>query len=530
MMLKRFICGLVGAFLVPGIVWAQASDGPACDDNKTRLEDSRYLRALSLDLRGKLPSVEDYAKMSDDGLETVLDAYLDSDEFGDRVVRHHRAMLWNNLAGTPVLSSGTRLVAGEGGVLYRPSISRTYRGSEVGCLNEPVRRKADGTIDWLDGSRTYMVDRMRITDATRQEGYVEVEPYWAPGTTVKICAWDAQAAMVSPSGTRCNTNAAHTDAACGCGAGLRWCATGAVDKTIGDALVSDVDRRIKTVVLSDTASYSELFTSRRAFVNGPLVHFYRHLTGFPGDVSFEPVAFDVARLPNLPANAVDSWREIEVPEYHAGVLTSPAYLLRFQTNRARADRLFDAFLCSPLQPPPGGLVFNQTRPNPDLQRRDGCKYCHANLEPTAAYWGRWAELGAGYLDATTFPARRTDCDACARTGEQCSEDCRKYYLLSALSVEEEPFLGMLKAYQFRADAHFPHVEQGPRLLVLSSIVDSRFSECASRGIAQRLMGREVTLGEKAWLLGMAQGFVDSGYKYKQLVKQIVSSDVYRRVR
>ena len=51
----------------------------------------------------------------------------------------------------------------------------------------------------------------------------------------------------------------------------------------------------------------------------------------------------------------DRWVEIELPEQHAGILTSPAYLLRFQTNRARASRFADAFLCEPFTPPAGGL-------------------------------------------------------------------------------------------------------------------------------------------------------------------------------
>jgi hypothetical protein len=315
---------------------------------------------------------------------------------------------------------------------------------------------------------------------------------------------------------------------CGCGAGLKYCVVQSIVQDVNRAIEEDVDRRIKAVILNDEP-YTELFTSRRAYVNGPLVHFYRYQTGFPQDVSLEPAPVDVERLPNLSATAKDTWREIELPTHHAGLLTSPAYLLRFSTNRARADRLFNAFMCSPLIPPAGGLVFNQTRPNPDLQRRDGCKYCHANLEPTAAFWGRWGELGAGFLDPVKFPPRRSDCEACARTGEQCSEECRRFYVMNALTVEEEPYLGMLKSYQFRQSVHERHVEEGPKLLVINSVVDSRFGDCVSQKIAARLMGRELLEDEADWLRKLAQEFVSSNYSYKSWVKAILKSENYRRV-
>ena len=46
---------------------------------------------------------------------------------------------------------------------------------------------------------------------------------------------------------------------------------------------------------------------------------------------------------------------VEAGPAHAGVLTSPAYLLRFQTHRARANRFHVSFLCQPFVAPDGGL-------------------------------------------------------------------------------------------------------------------------------------------------------------------------------
>jgi hypothetical protein len=88
---------------------------------------------------------------------------------------------------------------------------------------------------------------------------------------------------------------------------------------------------------------------------------------------------------------------------------------------------------------------------------------------------------------------------------------------------------MLKSYQFRQDVHERHVEEGPKLLVINSVVDSRFGDCVSRKIASRLMGRTLLEEEGEWLGTLAQEFVSSNYSYKALVKAILKSDNYRRV-
>jgi hypothetical protein len=101
--------------------------------------------------------------------------------------------------------------------------------------------------------------------------------------------------------------------------------------------------------------------------------------------------------------------------------------------------------------------------------------------------------------------------------------------MNALTVEEEPYLGMLKSYQFRQSVHERHVEEGPKLLVINSVVDSRFGDCVSQKIAARLMGRELLDDEADWLRKLAQEFVSSNYSYKSLVKAILKSENYRRV-
>lgn len=515
---------LLGVLLIP--LWtvpiqarAEVANEPLmCRPDNPELDALGYLRALSLDLRGRLPAAEEIAQVRADPaiLETFIDAWLATDDFADRAVRAHRAILWNNIQNVNFLNGNQMNMAvfNPGSLYWRSLPALRSRGERVPCLDEPARFDDDGQIQYT------------MIDGNRREGWVMVEPFWAPGTQIKVCAFDAQAAMVSPTGTPCWTGAGAGDAKCGCGPNLQWCRFGT--DYIPRSFAKDVDLRIRALIKEDRP-YTELFTSRRAYVNGPLVHFWKNQKSIPGDVRLEPVAIDLDKLPNIPYTEVDTWAEIELPPQHAGVLTSPAFLARFQTNRARAARFDDSFLCSPLSPPPGGLPANAI-PYADLQKRDGCKYCHALLEPTGAYWGRWPERGGGFLAPETFPPRRSDCEACGRTGQQCTADCRSYYVTNALSPEEQPFLGMLKSYEFRRDEHTRNVEFGPKLLVLSTIVDNRFPSCVARRAAEGLLGRQLSVDEQPWLNELAMSFLATNYKYRALVKQIVKSDAYRRAR
>ncbi len=527
--MRRAITTCGTALLAIGLAVPAYADGVEpneCAPDEVTLEKLAHAKALSLDLRGRLPTMNEYATVASASEipESMVDEWLASDDFAERIVRHHRDLLWNNISGINLHNYAVRF---QGGIMWRRDASVHYRGGEYGCLNEPARFADDGEILYTETVRTRIENGREIREAVRQEGYVEVAPYWAPDTTVRVCAYDAQDRLHSSSGTSCGTTSGVADVECGCGPNLRWCVAGAVGNKINRAMMEDVERRIRGLVMTNRP-YTDLFSSRVAYVNGPLSHYYRYQTGFPGDVAVLPNPVDAERVPEIPFHEEDTWVAYELPEHHAGILTSPAFLLRFQTQRARANRFFDAFLCSPLQPPKGGLVFDGV-PHRDLQRRQGCKYCHALLEPTGAFWGRWPENGAGFLPAEKFPAVRDDCMACARRGQRCNTECRRYYMMSAFNLEEEQFLGMLNSYYYRRDQHFTNVEEGPKLLVLSAVVDSRFPTCAATKLATRMLGRDLAEGDQDWLDRLARDFVASGYDYRALVKSVVMSDVYRRV-
>ena len=494
-----------------------------CRTDEPRLDKYGYLRSLSLDLLGRIPTLDEYGALDsvDDVPEEIIDGMLASEGFVNRAVRLHRGLLWNNISNVSLTNfqSALRVTSGR---FWRTRVALDYRGAFVPCADRPATFDADGQIE-------VTVD----AEGIRREGYVEVSPYWDPTSTIRVCAFDAQTTEVSSRGVDCSTNAGFRDTECGCGPNLRQCRYGGYnDRRLTAAFAEDAERRVAAVI-RENRPYTEIFTSRRGFVNGPLVHYLKYQRMLPAGVRLDPSPYDTDLLPDLSYSEDEfNWVEIELDAGHSGVLTTPAYLLRFQTNRARASQFYTSFLCQPFSPPNGGLpaVDPDTLPHPDLQQRDGCKYCHALLEPAASHWGRWPERGAGYLDPDDYPAARDDCRTCGTTGRLCSLACRTHYVTRTLSREQEPYIGMLNAYQFLRPSHQRNVESGPKYLLNSAIVDDRFPTCTARRALEGFFGRDLTETEIEQMRTLARRFVGSSFNYRQLVKAVVTSPVYRRVR
>ena len=84
--------------LVPASAQDDVTEPLTCPPDQEWLDGHRWLRAISLDLRGVVPEPEEYAQLVGDEVpEALVDAWLDSDAFIERAVRTHRALLWNNV-------------------------------------------------------------------------------------------------------------------------------------------------------------------------------------------------------------------------------------------------------------------------------------------------------------------------------------------------------------------------------------------------------------------------------------------------
>lgn len=488
-----------------------------CPDDGGWLDGEAHLRALSLDLRGVVPEAGEVALVDGEVPEAVIDAWLASDAFGARAARFHRKLLWNNISNVNSIPVASQLGA-RGGIWWVRSRSARYRGMfDAHCGTEPAQFAADGSVVPVPQP-----------DGTVQEGWVWVRPYWNPSAQIQVCAFDAREARTSPSGSDCGSYSAFSDPSCGCGPELQWCGYGVEHRQTMAAFGDEIDLRVRQNV-SENRSWLDLLTGNTGFVNGRTAHFLRHRGPVTAGLRFDVPAVDPASLPDL-GFTDPTWVEVDLGDHHSGVLTSPAFLGRFQTGRARANQFYDAFFCQPFQPPDGGLPeVDEPRPSLDLTVRAGCKYCHALLEPAAAHWGRWAEFGAGYLDPDTYPAFDPLCAECAAGLADCSESCNRHYLIRPLSTEQDPYVGWLDAYQFLEERHDVHVDRGPSLLVEQGLADGRIPRCAATQAATWLLGRAPLPEEEPWIDELATGFVQSDYRWRSLVKAIVTSSAYRSV-
>lgn len=482
-----------------------------------QMEGTELLRAMSLDLRGVVPSMEEYQAVQDGGaVDGVIDQWLDSPGFTERVVKQHRSLLWNNVSNVRLTPNQSRLIT-RNGVWFRNAASTPLRGVfNLGCTTRDAEFDEFG---WPI--------REEVTPGVYDEGSLVISPYWDPENPVRVCAFDAMEQQYAPDGTDCGDVNGIADDQCGCGPDLQWCIPVAVEREILDGMGEDVDHRIRAMVDNDQP-YTELLTGNTGYLNGPVTHFLTHQTERRSGFRFSPNSIDAERLPDL-AYTDDGMVPVALGDHHSGVLTSPAWLLRFQTQRSRANQFHNSFLCQPFVPPSNGLPeVSEEEQSLDLTARDGCQYCHALLEPAAAHWGRWAESGAAYLEPETFPAFNPACLECSTRGG-CTDECRTFYVTQRLAPEQDPFIGYMNAFEFLEDRHATHVDQGPALLVNKTMADGRLPECVAEKTAEWLLGRSPTSAEEPWVEELATRFAEAGFDYKTLIRDIVTSENYRRL-
>ena len=230
---------IIACLLLPGAAQSDPPPAdPACLEAEPTTDKYQYLRSLSVALRGTPPSLDEYEALH--GLDDVPDAWIDdwlnSVAFSQQVSRFHRSLLWNRVDNrTPYNHWGI-----QGGGPGQPAatgyhLQVIYRGKHVGCLDEPATFDANGEIVG------FWNEALQAT----QEGYVMVAPYWDPENPIKVCAYNAQTNLISPTGTVCGTTESKVDPKCGCGPNLIWCGPLSVEDTVLKYLGQAVEKTIE---------------------------------------------------------------------------------------------------------------------------------------------------------------------------------------------------------------------------------------------------------------------------------------------
>ena len=524
---------------LPGFALAQVS--ATCDQNR-ELDKYQLLRRLSLDLRGKVPSYEEYLAL--DTQPTVAAAtvtnWLTSDDFRVAMRRYHEDLFWPNVTNVQLNSTNSQLTLLTTPAAWTISSTgkrRLFRGAPdvsttlgLQCGDFEQTQFTAGFVPAVAGLRTSVVNGVTV----KQEGWRMVTPYWST-TPIKVCAFDAMETPSVTVGTKvieCNSVDADARPECGCGPGLRYCygPTAQVRTVVENAMREQLNLMVDRVTTGGQP-YTELITSRNAPSNGTLEFWKKYLAPH---LSYTRIV--ALPDPNEPLGTPDfadtGWRQIDRGSaLHAGVLTSPAYLLRFQTNRGRANRFRIDFECESFVPPSQLETAAQgcNEAGGDLTQRCTCRYCHRQLEPLAAGWGQFSEAGTTLLgDLSLFPRTKA---SCVNSG---STFCNRFYVTD--DSADNP--GALLPYQYANAAH-PEITSalaaGPRGRVNAIVADGTFARCTVKRTWAYLMKRDMRVigadvDEAATLQTLATGFESNGYRLPWLIEQIVSQPGYRSVR
>ena len=503
----------------------------------------RLLRQTSLDIRGEVPSFEEYERVRDAEdraaeVDLIIEEMFDGESYRRTLREYHAGLLWSTVAESilPRLSSPqNRITPFSGNQIWRaPNKRREYRGDNIDCLNQ---QQPAGSYDASGRplALSSYADPACRGGTCEQEGWVWVEPYWAPGTEVRVCAWDAQDFAVGETGEACDAYTVN-DNRCGCGPNLIRCGrinAGSEDEA-REALAEEPLRIFEWVITQDR-SYLDAFTTNVSFVNGPSSHYYAWLTGVNdeerdnGIVGYDDAYGDI---PTLGYPETDSWVQIEREGSHSGVLTTFAYLVRFASNRARANRFYTAFYCDPFIPPEDGIPAEEGDPPANLRERNGCDGCHEVLEPAAAHWGRWRTGGTyGLLrqDLVDFDVPREECVSC-EAGE-CTTFCESYYITADNAHPDEyaQFAGMPQASIWLSEAEKGALELGPSALLDEPDEQRRVAQCTVRNLAQYLYGRELEASDLTWVEAQTDALQASNYSFNGLMRRLIEDPRYRSI-
>ncbi len=549
--------------LSASVASAQEESPQECAPAET-IDKYRLLRQLSLDIRGRIPTHEEYAALHgvDEIPQETIDDMIRSDEHSREIREYHRKIIWGSLNNVPELVGGHRRIrlADRTNALWAMTNSRRFlRGHNArNCLNVPqpadkydangyplplefgpeagcyLRLDAEGNITGRGGTG----------DSCRREGYVMVTPWWGDAP-IKVCAFDAQAIPTARNGQTCGSY--YVNDTCGCGPNLQSCTPGpgnAYDQRLRRALEEEPARIFEHIV-QEGLPYHQAFSTKTTFMNGPASHFYRHMTSPTnpltngGGIGFNS-GIPTAALPPSDVENIDGWTPVVRDDMHAGILTTFLYNERFASNRGRANRFFSAFRCEPFLPSEDGLpAETHELPDPNLRTRAGCNSCHEKLEPIAAHWGRWRQVGEyGFLPTADFNflEARADCMNCGPDQDRtnCSGYCNAYFITHQNAVhpdEIDQWLGMPRSRAWLQDDEMNILDSGPSLLVDEPNEQEKVASCAVRTLAEHLMGRELTEQELVeWVPSVTQEFADSGFQYNQMMRVLLNSDRYRTIR
>jgi hypothetical protein len=438
------------AFLAPPL-------SPNAGETRAAADYARALKRAQYLLNATVPTDADFSAHagSEATYEGAVRRFIDHPNFYDAVMRYHERVFGVGLPGE-----------------YLDEIQRTdIDGKELKIARLRCSRgdgpRARFSCAW-DGGDTGR-NRTGQCPLSMEE---PVTPFWKPEAVVWVCPSVARACGTNLS--KCFVEYGNENEAKNTELGT----SEAFDSRF--TIVKSLSRQaagLATAVVVDNWPYTKILEPGLTAVDGALAHLYGQTNHF-----------DLKRL-NVPADLMRQLEEVSLDDTrfnlvytgnayeHAGVLTTFGWLRRYEKNRTRANQLYERLLCRKFT---ADLprVFPQDPGN--LRTRDGCKGCHATLDPLADFYLSWGEggdvyRGAGAAKKTTFAGKG-----------------------------------------------------GSSLADLSRIItgDEAFATCAVQNAWEWMLGRKFYASEKALRDELTAYFVKTRYSFRELVYALATHPAF----
>ncbi|NUP11648.1 MAG: hypothetical protein HOW73_36850 [Polyangiaceae bacterium] len=541
------------------------------DDELTPL---RLLRRSSIVLVGAPPTVGQLAEITALSDEAARFAYVD--EFIDAAMEDPRfyrlsfehAQKWMNI----------------------PLIENTADEPEYGPKQQRlVVPCPDGTA--LAGAAMYYWRANPDSECAAGAPTIDVEPWWEPGTTLKLAGAAANTTNEGIENINGNPVEVQCDGVprgtCGCGNNAIGCWTGTTSgylpfiagnpkgqrRLLAEeparlyAHIVWQDRPLTDLVLADySVGPTELQSAyiRQGIAGGALELQHDDTWWNPATMGSPPVD------PEHEGTDAWAWREYTISARNpfflaerdykfdpraeagpsrgfpsAGALTSLGFLDAYPRERLRAARALEVFACEELLPP-AAIEFNPYETDPG--REGPCQHCHTRIDTAALHFKRFAKRGSafeGWGASYYMPGvgEKWQWDPVWRTGEypygvEPFAQWNKWYRPGSLmtpateaEAEENPyalFLDFLPPEETLLGQHGDGTV-GPLGFAKLIVAAGAFDRCMVRRMHDRILGRDLDpTTEAAYIQTLADEFVEGGRLVRPFIRSLMQSTYFRR--
>lgn len=545
------VTGLV-AIAVPVLVTigddvrADGVDAPVAWSEAHRLADTRLLRRGMLTLVGRAPTIDEYESLLalpvDDRRAEVLrrlDAALETEEFADQALRWGAEYL-----GTISYDFGFDFVNDEFYGHYALELDA--------CPPGTLHAGALGNLS----SYPAMGDSPAMCDDPAAP-LAEVEPWWAPGTTVAVLG-AAGTDVRTVGGTDCGDDAGRDSwgaPGCSCGPNLVYCFRPGASFPDDDNFTPVSARRaafeeparLFRHILTEDRPFSDLVAGDYTVVNRGLAFLYvRHgrqssdnaglddvdwWRDFDGDDDWREVRFS-ALHPDLLSSrdyTFDPRSDPGLPDGvpAAGVLSMLGSNYAFPRERVRAARWLETFACREFSPPPAEVEFNHYERDPGTE--GVCQHCHQVIDPAAMHFKRMFD-GGGQLGGIG------DWDLAEIPGSPFSDRALSTFEYDTLmtpvsqaTLETNPNAGLIDFmppdYSLFGVAGDGTI--GPLGFAKVLIESGELDRCAVRRFHRIVLGRDLVPGrDDARIDALVDGFVADDRSVRGLIKSLVRDETF----